>query len=273
MATQIKSAGDYSYDHVRSSTIMQDMSFKDSAPNPGDRFPQFELPTTYGSRMSSTELLEQGPFLLITGSLTCPMTKSSALLLNRLHDQYGESVQIVLLNVREAHPGEHHDQPHSSNVKMEHARRLKQREGFAFPVLVDDATGTLHQQLDGKPNSAWLVDRNCTIIYRALWAGDEAGLRQALEAAAHGQRPAKAKSTRRLVPMAKGVGVMQESLREAGPRAQRDLLKAAPPMAAMAWTADHLRPLSPKWRGFAAMGTLALALTGAATVAARLVRR
>lgn len=273
MATQTQVRSDYSYDHVRSSTMMEDMSFKDDAPNPGDRFPSFELPTAGGRRISSAELLEQSPVLLVTGSLTCPMTKSSAPLLNRLHDEYGDRVQIVLLHVREAHPGERCDQPHSSDAKMEHARRLQQREGFAFPVVVDDPSGTLHQQLDGKPNSAWLADRNGRIVYRALWAGDEAGLRQALEAAARGQRPASVESTRRLVPMAKGIGVMQESLREAGPRAQRDLLKAAPPMAAMAWIADRLRPLSPKWRGFAAMGTLGLVLTGTATAAVRSLRR
>lgn len=211
--------------------------------------------------------------LLVTGSLTCPMTKSSMPMLKRLHDEYGDRIPFVLLHVREAHPGEHRDQPHSLNEKMVHARRLQERDNPPFPIAVDSPEGTVHRQLDGKPNSAWLAERDGTIIYRALWAGDEAGLDQAIAAAAQGKRPSYAESTRKLAPMAKGIGVMQESIREAGPRAQRDLLRAAPPMAAMSWIADRFRPLPPKWRGFAAMGTLGLVVAGGAAATVRAFHR
>ncbi len=70
--------------------------------------------------------------------------------------------------------------------------------------------------------------------------------------------------------MAQGLGVMQESIREAGPRAQRDLIKAVRPMA---WIADKFRPLSPRSRGYAAMGTLGLLMAGAATATVRAIRR
>lgn len=263
----------YSYDHVRSKTLMHDMGFTRDAPRPGDRLPDFDLPTTDGGRISSAEVLQEQPMLLVTGSMTCPMTASSNPMLKRLHAEFGDKIRFVLLHVREAHPGEHRDQPHSPEEKMDHARRLKQRDELPFAVAVDGPEGDVHRRLDGKPNSAWLADRDGTLVYRALWAGDEKGLRPALEAVSRGERPAKAESKRRLIPMAKGIGVMQESIREAGPRAQRDLIKAAPPMAAMAWVADRFRPLPPKWRGLAAIGTLGIGVTAAVAAAARTLRR
>lgn len=273
MANLAAVRGDYSYDHVRSNTLKGDMAFRPSAPKPGDRMPAFALPTTDGKRLSSDELLGEMPMLLVTGSLTCPMTRSSAPMLKELHAEFGDRVRMVLLNVREAHPGEHREQPHSVEAKMEHARELKLREAFPFTVLVDDVSGSVHRSLDKKPNSAWLVDRNGIIVYRALWAGDESGLRQALKAAARGESPAGRESTRKLAPMAEGIGVMQETLREAGPRAQRDLIKAAPPMAALGWIADRFRPLPPRSRGYAAMGVLGLLTVGAGVATVRAIRR
>ncbi|MDZ4307713.1 redoxin family protein [Allopontixanthobacter sp.] len=272
MRAQTAEPDTYKYDHVRSQTLMSDMSFRPTAPRPGDRLPDFALLTTDGTRLSSETLLGAKPLLLVPGSLTCPMTKASAPMLKRLHAEFGERVQMVLLHVREAHPGEHREQPHSFEEKMEHAKQLQAREAFPFPVLVDDDDGSVHRSLDEKPNSAWLADARGIIIYRALWAGDESGLRQALEAAVRGEKPAKPESTRRLAPMAEGIGVMQETLREAGPRAQRDLIKAAPPMAAMAWIADRFRPLSPRTRGYAAMGTLAALTAGAVAATVRAIR-
>lgn len=273
MASQTQSIANYAYDHVRSKIMKEDMAFTDSAPQPGDQLPSFDLPTPSGEKVSSSELLSDKPLLLITGSLTCPMTKSSAPLIKRSYQEFGSRVSFVLLHVREAHPGEHRDQPHAETQKVEHARRLQERDHFPFPIAVDTLDGTIHRQLDGKPNSVWLADRDGGIVYRGLWAGDEKGLRQALEAASVGRKPEESESTRRLAPMAMGIGVMQESIRESGSRAQHDLIKAAPPMAAMAWIADQFQALSPKRRGFAAMGALGAGIIGLAAVAARTIRR
>ena len=273
MSSQTLRTHNYSYDHVQSKTLMSDFAFGSEAPVPGDPFPEFNLPTVDGGELSSEDLKRKGPFLLVPGSSTCPMTKSSNPLLRRLHAEFGDRVSMVLLHVREAHPGEQRKQPHSFEEKMQRAVRLKERDDLPFPVIVDDTEGTLHRKLDGKPNSAWLVSGDGRVIYRALWAGDETGLRQALEAAARGVTPKQPESRRRLAPMAKGIGVMQESIREAGPQAQRDVIKAAPPMAAMAWLADKFQPLSPKWRGFAAMAGLGVLTAGAAAGVTRALRR
>ncbi len=121
---------------------------------------------------------------------------------------------------------------------MESARELRDRDDLPFTIAVDNPDGSIHRRLDKKPNAAWLTDNEGRIAYRSLWAADESGLRQALEAVSAGQIPEEKESTERLVPMAMGIGEMQATIRRSGPRAQKDLLKAAPPMAMMAWIAD-----------------------------------
>ncbi|MEF2548485.1 hypothetical protein VQ045_15095 [Aurantimonas sp. E1-2-R+4] len=94
-----------------------------------------------------------------------------------------------------------------------------------------------------------------------------------MEAVAKGERPPEEESTRRLVPMARGVGTMREMTRRAGPRAQSDLWRAAPPMGVMAWLADLYRPLPPAWRTAAAAATLGVGVAVLATIVFRSTNR
>lgn len=246
---------DYVYRHVTRKVLFNDMAFGEQAPRPGDRLPTFDLPLAGGGRLRSDDLIGAKPVLLVTRSLTCPMTASSNPLLKDLHKEFGNEVAFVTLHVREAHPGERHDQPGSDEEKVRHARELQQRDQLPWPIAVDDPEGTVHRMLDEKPNSAWLAGRGGVIVYRALWAGDVKGLRQALRRVVDGERPIPDESHRRLVPMARGLGTMREMLQQSGPRAKRDLWRAAPPMAAVAWVAGMYRPLRPEWRTFAAVAT------------------
>ncbi|HEV7268005.1 MAG TPA: hypothetical protein VGN83_24335 [Falsiroseomonas sp.] len=268
--TAAQRAGEYLYEHVTPSVFMEDMAFRDGTPGPGGRLPEIDLPTAEGGRFRSRELVERGrPMLLVTGSYTCPMTASSNPMLKRLHARFGDHVEFVLLHAREAHPGERFDQVDEAEQKRQHARALKERDGLPWSVAVDDPSGTVHRVLDGKPNAAWLTDGSGGIVFRSLWAGDERGMTQALEAVANGERPLEAVSNRRMVPMAKGVGMMRESARRAGPRAGADLWRAAPPMALLAWVADLYRPLPPQWRTAAAVATLGVGVAIAAALISR----
>lgn len=262
----------YAYEHVSSDILSEDMQFRDSAPKPGDRLPEFDLPTVDGGRLRTSDLGGR-PVLLVTGSFTCPMTASSDPILKKLHARFGAEVEFVTLYVREAHPGEHRDQARTAEEKARAARALQERDDLPWRVIVDDPDGSLHRRLDEKPNAAYLADRSGTIVFRSLWAGDERGLRQALEAVARGERPPEKESTRRLVPMARGVGTMREMTRRAGPRAQQDLWRAAPPMGVMAWLTDQYRPLPPAWRTAAAAATIGVGVAVVATLVARSASR
>lgn len=257
----------YLYDHVTRHVLMEDMSFSDEAPRPGDRIPKFDLPLADGGRVDTADFTGRKPMLLVTGSLSCPMTASSNPMLKEMYEEFGRDIDFILLQVREAHPGEHLEQPHSMDQKFEHARQLGERDGIPFPIAIDDIDGSVHKALDGKPNAVWLTDANGRIVYRGLWVGDEIGLEQALDAAVRGVLPPLQDSTRRFAPMAMGIGKMREMTTRSGPRAQQDMWRAAPPMAAISWVAGLYQPLPPKWRTIAAIGTIALAISAIARTA------
>lgn len=254
------SPNEYNYDHVTTKVLMEDMSFSDDAPRPGDRLPHFDLSLIDGGSID-TSATKGKPMLLMTGSYSCPMTASSNPTLKEMYEEFGQDIDFVMLLVREAHPGEYVEQPRTYDQKQALARAMKARDQLPFPIAIDDVEGSMHQALDKKPNAVWLTDREGTIIYRGLWAGDDTGLLQALDAAVRGGLPPQQDSSRHLAPMAMGIGKMGEMTSRSGPRAQRDLWRAAPPMAAVAWLADLYRPLSPKWRTVAALGTVAVAVT------------
>jgi hypothetical protein len=144
------------------------------------------------------------------------MTASAGEILADLHRDYGDIVRFVLVQVREAHPGEHIPQPASTDEKREHARMLRSSLAVPFTVAFDDLGGSFHTSLDPKPNAAYLVEGAGRIAFRALWSRDEAGLRSALSAVAAGREPDEGQSTRMLRPMVASLGYIDEVVRAGG---------------------------------------------------------
>jgi len=127
-------------------------------------------------------------------------------------------------------------------------------------VAADNLDGDLHRALDPKPNSAYLVNSEGTIVFRSLWAADRDALRQALDAAAAGQVPEKNQSVALIGPVTRAMGRVQEVMTRGGPQAVRDLWQAGFPMALAGRVATFFTPLSPDQRGIAAVLTLALGM-------------
>ncbi|CAN5444368.1 hypothetical protein BH23ACT9_BH23ACT9_34560 [soil metagenome] len=220
----------YRYDHFAARHMRTDLRFDPASPAPGDALPILDLETTAGYRITVSSL--DRPHLFVFGSRTCPMTVSARDGLHKLHGQFGDAIRFVLVQVREAHPGELIPQPSSFAQKREHATRLKTELEIPFDVAVDDIDGSFHRSLDPKPNAAYLVGTDGVILFRSQWASDVDGLRAALDAVAHG-RPLKRTQSRRMVgPMMAALGYVHDVVGRGGPRARRDLLRAAPPMAA-----------------------------------------
>ncbi len=218
---------EYRYKRLTTQLLMNDFRFGKMAPGAGDSLPNSELVTTDGERINVRDYAEGRPLLLIFGSLTCPMTVSSDPSLKRLHSEFGDKVAFLTLYVREAHPGENYPQPESLEEKLEHARVLKGLDQIPWTVAADDIEGTLHRALDAKPNAAYLAGADGKIVFRALWAGDERGLRKAVESVARGNVPTKLQSRSMLVPLLKGLGHFHEVFARAGRGAWRDVLLAA----------------------------------------------
>ena len=203
----------YRYKRFTTRLLMNDFRFRKGAPRAGDPFPNVELVKTDGERISSSDALAGRPLLLVFGSVSCPMTVGSIPSLKRLYEDYGQRVNFMTLYVREAHPGENVPQADSLQKKLDHARTLQQLEKIPWTVAVDDVDGTLHRALDTKPNAAYLVATDGTIVFRSLWAGDETGLRKALDAVAQGKAPKRSQSRAMFGPLMQGIGWFREVLR------------------------------------------------------------
>lgn len=226
----------YRFDRLRTSLILQDMRFSRASLKPGERLPDFELLSPDGEPIRAADLLGGSSIkalLIVTGSLTCPMTIGSLDEVRELHEEFGDEIPFLLLYVREAHPGENFPQPKTYSEKVEHARCMRESYDVSWPVAVDDIDPTLHRSLDTKPNSVHLIDSTGIIVFRALFAGDIGSLRKALIRLSTDQTIEKKETQAFLGPVISAIGHIQEVMDRAGPGAWRDLWFAAPPMAAI----------------------------------------
>jgi len=250
----------YRYNSFTTNLLFADLRFRQGAAAPGDQVPAFELITTRGDRLVNDDLFGGKPVLFVFGSMTCPMTASSAPSVQELYEEFGHRVEFIMMYVREAHPGENYAQAESMDDKIESARALQKFFGIDWTVAADTLHGDLHRALDPKPNAAYLVSSNGEILFRSLWAADYGALRLALEDAADGKALRRTQSKRLFGPVVRAMGSVRETMRRGGPQAERDLWRAAFPMALTGLIASWFGPLSPGQRGIAAVLTMTIGM-------------
>jgi thiol-disulfide isomerase/thioredoxin len=257
-----QTASTYRFDDLRTRDIVADVHYRSSDPAPGDPIPHFDLPTLDGGRFAHDDL-GGGPVLVVFGSQTCPVTRSALPPLNELYAEYGDRVRFVLVQTREAHPGELLPQPRTFDEKAAHAASMRDDLRVTYEVAVDDIDGTLHRAVGPKPNSAYVLRPDGTITARVHWANDTAAVRANLEAALGAGRRRR---SRMLVPLLTAVGHLPDVVRRAGAKAERDVWRAAPPLALLGRASSHLSGLATDRRGPAA--AIALAALGVTALAA-----
>lgn len=256
----------YQYDTFTTGLILEDLAFKAGDPKPGDAVPAFDLPVVQGGRFRSADLGAK-PVLMVFGSLTCPVTESSGSVLKRLHETYGAQIRFVMVNTREAHPGDLIPQPKTFADKERHAHQLRDHHQLPFEVAVDELDGSLHRAMGPKPNSAYLLGPDGVVLFRAHWANDAVGLRRAISDVLLMQKPRRTKSSAMLWPLLKAIGFLPGIVKRGGTKISRDVWRAVPPFGVVAAT-SRLFPFLPRdYRGAAAT----MLLVAAATVAAVLI--
>ncbi len=233
-AAELAAGERYRFDHLTLPTVMRDMRFARADPAPGDRVPDFDLPTVGGGRFRSSDLGGR-PALLIFGSSTCPVTDNAAPGLHELHRRFGDRVRVVMVSVREAHPGQALPQPRTMEAKLARAAKLRDIYGFAFDVAVDDIDGSLHRAMSPKPNSAYVLGADGTILFRAQWANDTPALAAALEAVAAGRPLRPSESGGIVKPILRMLRNVAPVLDRAGRGAWADMWLVAAPLAMIAF--------------------------------------
>ena len=98
-------------------------------------------------------------------------------------------------------------------------------------MAVDDIDGTLHCALSPKPNSAYIVDREGTILFRAQWANDTSALLEALEAIMEGTTLRRLQSRELARPMLSMLRYGALVFDRAGKGAWCDMWCSMPPLA------------------------------------------
>lgn len=258
-ASMAQTQSQYRYERFTMSLLLQDLRFSKEALQPGDLFPITDLCDTYNGpvRLGGER---PRPQLLVTGSITCPMTASSMPVIHDLYREFGEQVDFVLLATREAHPGENYPQPHDHEAKASRARAFEKHHRVPYSVAVDDIEGTVHQLLDGKPNTAYLIDESGSVVFRSHWARDERSLRKALLSVISGRTPTQAESVAMLGPVARAMGSVDDVMHRAGPQAKRDLWLSGIPMAMAGKVARLFGFLEPDHSGIAAAITIGVGM-------------
>lgn len=224
----------YRFERLSLPLILADMRFDEAAPRAGDRVADFDLPLVGGGHFRRADLVHTAPALLIFGSATCPVTDDAAPRLSELHARFGHAVRFVMVNVREAHPGDALPQPTTYAAKLEHAARLRDLHALPFAVAVDDVDGCLHRALGPKPNSAYLLGHDGTILFRAHWANDVEAIGEALAAVTAGRALPRLESDGLVKAMVRMLPRVAPVMDRAGRGAWADLWRVAPPLAALA---------------------------------------
>lgn len=249
-----RSGVDYRFDTFRTSLLVDDMWFRRTDPGPGDHVPHFRLPTLDGGTFSSDDLGSK-PILMIFGSRTCPVTESAVPRLDELHREFGDRVRFVFVNTREAHPGDSIPQPATIAEKHERAEALRDHHGITYEVAVDDIDGSLHRHFTPKPNSAYLIRPGGAIAHRAHWANDDTDLRRAITDVLAGTAP-RGQSRAMIRPLMRAVGHLPGIVQAGGAKIERDVWRAATPLAVLARLSRLFKPLTTDRRGPAAALTL-----------------
>lgn len=232
----------YRFQRLSLPLILADMRFDGAAPKAGDHVPDFDLPLVGGGRFRRAELADTGPVLLVFGSATCPVTDDAAPRLRDLHARFGHAVRFVMVNVREAHPGDALPQPTTDAAKLDRATRLRDLHALPFEVAVDDVDGRLHRALSPKPNSAYLLGHDGTILFRAHWANDGEAIGEALAAVTAARALPRLESGGLVKAMVRMLPRVAPVMDRAGRGAWADLWRVAPPLAVLASLLKLLRP-------------------------------
>ncbi len=232
-------ANEYLIDGFNLAVMMKDIRFSRNAMRTGDIIRDLAVMTDKGEKTSLHRFADNKLMLLVAVSITCPMTISCLPFLRELQQTYDKKINIVLIYVREAHPGENYPQPKTLEEKRSYALKFKKAYRVDFPIIIDELNGVQHQSLDTKPNSLHLIAPDGKVLFQSLWASDGSVINAINQALDHVpiRRPV---SQRMLIPFLRSTGYMHDTLKLAGKRAYRELMVGAPPVWILSRLASFL---------------------------------
>jgi hypothetical protein len=160
-----------------------------------------------------------------------------------LHAIWGDRVRFVDVLIRQAHPGPGAAPYESFEQKMRDAQRYQREDSIAWPVLVDDLVGTVHQVYGGLADPTYLIDADGRVAFYIMWTyvpAVYAAIEKLLE---QGSRGVVFSGWNRLPHMGPAMTDGWRGLERGLPQSYTDLTRAAPGIASLIWLGYQFRPL------------------------------
>jgi hypothetical protein len=172
-------------DYYRSAAVFSFQGIQE-----GERMPNLTMVTADGERRPLARLWKERPVILLTGSVTCPVSRAQIPKAGPMAREFGDQVSIAVLYTLEAHPsgnaspyrdgpewqmpenvreGILRKQPRTLEERDQLAGELKERLGLSLPVVLDEMSNQGWKILGGGPNMAFLIDRNGIVQAKQAW--------------------------------------------------------------------------------------------------------
>lgn len=157
----------------------------------GAVLPSLQILDLDGRRHLLADAWKEGPVLIVTSSLTCPVARGTCAELPRVRDELRGTAEVILLYTTEAHPtnepspyrpkdgpwvtadnerdGVLRDQPTTLDARLALAREFKEKTHADLSIVVDNLDNAAWTALGGGPNMAVLVDSAGTVRLKQGW--------------------------------------------------------------------------------------------------------
>ena len=165
-------------------------NFGQVGPMSGDTIPHFNLWAMDGTELDIETVLIQGkPVLIVTGSYTCPVFRNKVDVINDVQATYGNSLEIFIVYVVEAHPiapdispyfGVVNDagnpsvginilQPTTYGERKAIVQEMTDSMQFDVPIYLDGPCNEWWYEFGPAPNNAYLIDLNGVVYVKHGW--------------------------------------------------------------------------------------------------------
>src|SRR5262245_33919103 len=159
----------------------------------GQQIPDLVVYTLDGQPRHLSELWAARPVLLVTGSLTCDISRRELPDTADIATHFGDRLSIVVLYVIEPHPwdepspytqkkhwwrlnniveGIFRRQPLTLDERAHYARELIDRIDLSVPVMLDSMNNEGWDKFGGGPNMALLIGRDGVLVEKQGWFDD-----------------------------------------------------------------------------------------------------
>lgn len=146
--------------------------------------------------------------------------------------------------VRQAHPGPNARPYDHFEQKLRDAQTYQRDENIAWPVLVDDIAGTVHQVYGTMADPTYLIDADGRVAYYNMWTHAPT-LNNAIETllAQNGRGVVRGAGVDRVPHLLPSMTDGWKGLRRGWPQSFVDMETATPGVATSTWLGYQLRPL------------------------------